>query len=245
MRINTILTETGCVLIALVGICSAGAAKANTILGTLNTTGTAQIQLKRISFVNHVLSINGPGSTQTGGWVAFAGTQATINDISNPPDSVGSVNEPNFITFAFAPNISFYFQFLFSGIDGAAGCTVSPAQAGQVCTPNQPNQSPFNLENTSATSSAGSFRISGIEVDSATNTSAPFVGTFTTPFATQSFQDLLAVVAVPNGTVTTSFAAQFNVTSPVPEPGTVSESLIGLGLVAFGTLASRVRRSKS
>jgi len=221
------------------------AARADVITGILNTTGTAQISQGSISFVNNLMTVNGPASAQNGGWVALAGTTATIANITNPPDAVGPVNHPNFITFLAAPNISFTFTFLLPGIDGTAGCTANPPAAGQVCTPSLPNPSPYNLQNTSATSSSASFRILGTEIDSLTGQTVPITGTFTTPFTSQNFQQILATIAA-GGTITTSFSAQFSTgtVNVVPEPGTWTESMIALFLIGIGVAGSRSRAGR-
>jgi hypothetical protein len=209
-------------------------AKADTIIGVLNTTGTARISQGSIVFVGGTTAINSPGTSQTGGFVALAGTTATIQNITNPPEPVGPLNVPNFMTFMAAPNISFTLTFLLPGINGAAGCSIAVAAAGQVCTPNLPNQSPFNLQNTSATSSTASFQILGTELDSLTGRTANVVGTFTTPFSNLNYQQILATIAG-GGTITTSFSAQFAVTAAaVPEPGALQELMAGLLLVGLG-----------
>lgn len=215
-------------------------AKADTIIGVLNTTGTATISLGSIAFLGGITTINAPGSAQQGGFVALAGTTAAIQDITNPPDAVGTpgidapLNVVNFMTFTTAPNISFTLTYLLSGINGSAGCALPIAAAGQLCTPDVPNQSPYNLQNTSSTSSTASFRILGTEVDSLTGNTANVVGTFTTPFSDKTFQDILATIAG-GGSITTSFSAQFAVTAvQTPEPGALQELMAGLFLIGLG-----------
>lgn len=210
------------------------AARANIITGVLNITGTAEFTSTGVTFLDNEFSINSPAGAQQGGFATLAGTSGTIDGITNPPDSVGPLDVPDFMTFAVAPNISITLTFLKPGIDGAAGCTLSPPAAGQLCTPNLPSQSPFNLQNTSSTGSILSFGIDGLEVDSLTGETAVIVGSFTVPFATDSFQDFLATVG-DGGTVTSSFAGQFAVvqTSPTPEPRTLIFMLGGIGALVL------------
>jgi len=222
--------------LALVSIPAAG--RADVITGVLNFTGTAEISFGSIAFTGNTFSINSPASTQQGGFTLLEGTSGTIQNITNPPDATGPLATPvtDFITFAAAPNISITMTILDPGIDGAAGCSDTPPAAGQECTPSVPAESPFNLENTSATSSTASFDVFGTEIDTLTGNTVPITGTFTTPFSNMSFQDLLAVVdgAPPptGGTITTSFSAQFS-TVPAPEPSTLVELLMGIGLVCL------------
>jgi hypothetical protein len=208
-------------------------ASASLITGILNATGTAEISSGSISFVSSMgstLFINNPAAGQGGGFTALAGTTGNIMNITDPPDATGPLNVPNFVTFASAPNITFTLTFLSPGIDGAAGCSAAPPAAGQRCTPDMPAQSPFNLQNTSASTSTASFNIQGTEVDSITGDTIQITGTFTTPFTTQNFQHILATVEG-GGTVVTAFSAQF---ATVPEPGTWIELMIGLGSVGIG-----------
>jgi len=211
------------------------------IEGIMNATGTAEVSLGNISFVGNELTLNAPASSQQGDFMAYAGTTASIQDITNPPDATGVLGTPvtDFMVFTAAPNISITFTDLLAGIDGAAGCADAPAASGQVCTPDVPAESPYNLQNTSATSSTASFQIEGFEVDSTTGDTIPIIGTFTQPFTTMSFQDLLT--AVENGqTVTTAFSAQFATVPSVPEPGT--GGLLVLGLLPAAWIIRRIRR---
>jgi|SRR5579863_6197331 len=208
------------------------AARADVILGVLNATGTANISFGSIAFLDNAFSINSPASAQTGGFMALAGTAGTIQNITNPPDATGPLDVPDFMTFASAPNISITLTYLLPGIDGAAGCSDPVPAAGQLCTPDVPVESPFNLENTSATSSSAAFNVLGVEVDSLTGHTVDVTGAFSTPFTSQSFQDLLKVIAA-GGTITTAFAAQFSTVSATPEPSTLIELMIGIGAVGL------------
>jgi len=140
-----------------------------------------------------------------------------------------------FMTFDIAPNISITLTFLKSGIDGVAGCEIATAATGQICTPAPPvtpDVSPFNLQNTSATSSSASFDILGVEHDSLTDTNIGVTGSFTDPATAMSYQAILTSIEG-GGTFTTAFAGQI-ATVPTPEPGTLPELMMGIGLVGIG-----------
>jgi len=222
-------------------VCLPLGARASLIQGVLNFTGTANISLGTIAFEDNTFNINSPANTQQGGFTLLQGTTGDIQNITNPPDATGPVvpptGVPDFITFndpTFS-NISITFTFLDPGIDAAAGCLSSPPAGGQQCTPNFPAPSPFNLQNTSATSSTASFNILGIEVDSTTGDTIPITGAFTTPFSNESFQSLLGTVLA-GGTVTTAFSAEFSTAPLTPEPSTVVELMLGIGAIAMGLL---------
>lgn len=213
------------------------AARADLITGVLNTAGAVNLTSAGIMFLDNEFFVNSPAAAQQGGFTSLAGTTGGIDNITNPPDATGPLDVPDFITFAAAPNISITLTDLLPGIDGAAGCTATPPAAGQVCTPNLPDQSPLNLQNTSSTSSTASFDILGIEVDSLTGDTIPITGEFTMPFTEQNFQEILATT-LGGGTVTTSFSAQFATIGPgttgtVPEPAKVSYLLVGLAALIF------------
>jgi len=209
-------------------------ASASTITGVLNFTGTADISLGSIAFEDNSFDINSPAATQQGGFMALAGTTGTIQNITDPPEPTGPLNVPGFITFAAAPDITMTLTFLDPGIDGAAGCSASPAAAGQECSPNIPAQSPFNLEDTSSTSSTASFNISGTEVDSSTGDTVPIIGVFTTPFSNESYQQILATVEG-GGTITTAFSAEVSTSSTpvIPEPSTLIQLMTGIAAIGI------------
>jgi hypothetical protein len=233
-------------------------AKADALLyGTLNGSGTTEISFGTIDFENNLLSItNGMPNPQVGGFTALAGTSATVQNVvstsvggdisvgslgcnmATPPSCVGI---PDFITFAADPSISITATYLYAGIYGSAGCTAFPPAAAQVCTPDVPEISPFNLENFSATTSQAGFHFDGLEVDSTTGDTVPVTGFFTAPFAAQPFQSVLATV-LGGGTVSDTFSFQL-VAAPIPEPGTLPLLLAGLGLIWSGK--SRKRKYSS
>jgi hypothetical protein len=216
------------------------AAKADLITGVLNFTGTAQLtssvaQPGSISFVNNAFNINAPASTQQGGFMALEGTTGTIQNITNPPDPTDVPLTEPFMTFSAAPNITIELTLLEAGIDGVTGCENPTAAPGQICTPAPPvtpNQSPFNLQNTSTTSSTASFNILGIEMDSLTHTSIGVTGSFTETSTTMSYQAILALIEG-GGTFTTGFAGQIATVSAAPEPSTWVELMMGFGLVGL------------
>jgi len=136
------------------------AAQASLITGVLNFTGEANIS----SSVATPGSIVFTGNTFTvqpsvGGFAALNGTTGTILPITNPPDDTDTPLDQPFMTFAVASNITITITEIFSGIDGSAECDIALAAAGQVCTPDEAapgapaSVSPYNLQNTSATSS--------------------------------------------------------------------------------------------
>jgi hypothetical protein len=218
------------------------AARASLLTGELNFTGSATISFASIAFDDgNIFNIN-PADTQMGSFAVLGGTDGSIDNITNPPDATGvPLNVPDFITFAAAPNISITLTDLLPGIDGAAGCADTPPASGQQCTPDTPAQSPFNLENTSATSSTASFNILGIEVDSLTGDTIPITGAFTTPFTSMNFQQLLAEVATPGGSITTSFSGEIATVAVAPEPTTFIDLLTGI--IALGICSGYRRKS--
>ena len=52
-------------------------------------------------------------------------------------------------------------------------------------------------------------------------------GVFTVPFSGMNFQQILAGVSSPGGTVNSSDSASFTLSNPVPEPGTLGSVLLG------------------
>jgi hypothetical protein len=217
-------------------MCFPVAARAALLNGTVNVVSTIDISLGTIDFQGNAFTMNGG----TGGFTALDGTTGTIGNITDPPDTPGSpLDVTNFMTFLVVPNISITLTLVEAGIDGAAGCAAPPAAAGQVCTP---LQTPFNFQNTSDASSALSFSLTGLEVDSLTSTTTPITGFFTTQFPTMNFQQLLAAINS-GGTVTNTISGQFStVDSSVPEPNTWSAIAIGAAAIGLRYRSSLKKR---
>jgi len=216
------------------------AAQASLITGVLNISGTVTISEGNIVFDPNSPAENFAIAASTGGFAALnaPGLTGSVENITNPPDSTGvALDVPDFLTFAAAPNITITLTFLAPGLDGSAGCadaapTTNAQAIMQLCTPSVPSESPYNLQNLTTTSSSASFTVDGVEMDSLTGTSIGIVGTFTQPFTTMIYQQL--ELDVENGIpVTTPFSAQFATVAATPEPSTLLEFVMGIGLVGL------------
>jgi hypothetical protein len=175
--------------------------------------------------------------TQTGSFLPLAGTTGTIKDLNLASQPVGTpFTLTDWMVFTANPNISFTLQSLPAGVFTPAGCVGAPA-AGQNCTP---PGSPFNLTNTSTTSSVVSFKTDGLVRNVATGELSTFDGTFSTQFTNQNLQQLLATISG-GGSVAATYSANFIVspTAPIPEPATITLTLAGGILVLAGTLRKR------
>jgi hypothetical protein len=211
------------------------AAKADLITGVLNFTGEAVISSTiatpgSIAFASNTFTVQ----PSFGGFATLDGTTGTIANITNPPDAVDVPLDQPFITFTIAPDITITLTEVLAGIDGESECAAAPA-AGEVCTPAPPittDLSPYNLQDTSTTTSSASFNIIGFETDSATATSIGVVGSFSDPSVDMSYQAILAEIATPGGSFTTPFSAQIS-TDTTPEPSSLLELMMGIGLVGL------------
>lgn len=208
------------------GFLTPATSQASLLLGTLNFNGNVVITTGLIHFTDPLG--NSPGlvtvTPSTGDFTPDAGMTGTLKDINNAsfPIPTGAGSLPDFLTGPFIPlTTHFNMTFLFTGIQGAATCATGPN-----CTP--PN-SPYNLTNTSPTTSTASFTVSGTELDTTTGMSTPFTGIFTAQFATP-YQSLLATIAA-NGSVSTSFSGTI-VTAQVPEVGSLP--MLASGLLMIG-----------
>jgi hypothetical protein len=228
MRLDRIgWIAAGMVLAASLG--AASEARAVPLAGTLNITGAVAFGSSTIDFLP---AGGGTGAfaidpfTQQGSFVPLGGTTGAIGDLDALLHPTGvPFNFPLWLTFAADPAISFTLQFLNVGVYGAVDCGAAPA-AGQTCTPSP--GSPFNMANVTASSSTVSFALAGQAVGSLGELT-PFTGVFTSQFAGQSLQDVIATL-VAGGSVQSSFSASF-VLGEVPEPELLSSLALG-GLIA-------------
>jgi hypothetical protein len=224
-----------------VGLLLPSTSQASLLFGNLNFSGDNNVLISQ-GMINFGPTMGAIGVTaSTGDYAFLAGTAGTVKNIDNPPYVVDTpVATPSFVTLTGAPNITFTLQVLMSGVFGPAGCALTTPVPGQVCTPNLPALSPFNLSNSAGGTSSASFIVTGVEADSLTGTTTPFTGIFTAQF-TVPYQNLLATIAS-NGTISTSYSATFitspdtNPTIPTPEPGsmlTLAGGALFLGISVF------------
>jgi hypothetical protein len=208
------------------------------VTGELNIAGSVAVSGTLIDWLP---SGTGVGTfsvdpfTQSGSFGALAGTTGSSRDLNSGTDPVGVPYNPGpvftvpaFLTFAADPNILFHLQYIFPGVYSSADCGLAAA-AGQTCTPFA--GSPFNLSNTTATSSTATFQVSGVIQNTATNEFSNFTGTYSTQFVNQNFQQLLAIIGA-GGSVQATYSANF-IATVVPEPATIWLTLGSLGALAF------------
>lgn len=208
------------------------------IVGTLNFNG----DLVATSTSFDLLPKDGPTGDftvqqngNTGSFTVLNGTPGKVKDLdigSQPVDT--PLNFSSFLTFSTAPNVSFTLTKLLGGTSGQAGCTASPADPGQACTPFA--GSPINFFNTSKTSSLASFSVLGFFTDSSDGSTSQAVGQFSANFNLQNYQQLLATLSS-DGRIPTPYTGVF---TAVPEPDMLP-SVLGLGTVVAGAVALRRR----
>jgi hypothetical protein len=211
------------------------AGHASLLLGTVDFAGLTPVSIAT-DMINFGLPSGGFFVTSaTGGFMPLLTTSGTVKNIDNPPYAINTIaSTPNWVTFASAPNITFELTELLGGTFGTASCLAAPAP-GQTCTP---ANSPYNLSNSTASSSTASFTVVGIEHDSTTGTSVAFSGIFTAQFANMNYQTILNDVSNLNQTIITSYSASF---TTVPEPSTAFTLALG-GFALVGAAVSRRRR---
>jgi len=185
---------------------------------------------------------------------ALAGNDAaTISNLTNPPNLVGSPGFTNqtFITFNSIAGLttSLMINFISPGIDGVAGCSIPLASAapGQICTP---TGSLFNFQNLtnpavppipSALSSA-TWTFGGVTAGNLPGTpESVWFGSFTSQF-NFSYQQVLTNLAN-NGFVADTYSGTITLAPvPPPPPGTpepASVFMIGSGLLGLGVFMRR------
>ncbi|HWC95104.1 MAG TPA: hypothetical protein VG456_00105 [Candidatus Sulfopaludibacter sp.] len=222
---------------ALLALCIPGSAST---IGTFNMSGIITVTSTDITWQTDAAGHAADMFTLSGGTDLYS-TEDGQNGIANLNDAtepVGSTFGPfPFITFEVDPSVpNLLINFIKPGIYTSADCFTTPAATGQTCT--LPG-SPFSFVNDSPTSSTASWTFSGVTADG-NNWSA----IFTSQFATESYQDVLAGLA--SGSVTSTYsAAEVTVSGPssVPEPGPLSTVTLGAGLLALSLSIKKFRRS--
>jgi len=171
----------------------------------------------------------------------FSGNdQALISDLADPPEIVGSPGFPatQFISFVQPGHAPLLINFIEQGFFPATQCSAAPA-AGQVCT--QPG-SLFNFVNNPG-GAAGAQATATWVLDGVTADGHLWSGNFTSQF-TVPFQTVFANLGT-RGFVSNTYSATFQVfDTTVPEPGPMTLTACGLGLVLFSA-AIRRRSSRS
>jgi hypothetical protein len=160
---------------------------------------------------------------------------ANIFDLHNPPQIVDAGGFPNTLFMSFNNNppgftTTMLINFIAAGVSATGNtlCGAAPA-AGQTCTP---TGSLFTFFNSGLGTSSATWALSGVTNDGQSKFSGVFTSQFSTPY-----QTVLGNLAA-NGFVTRSYSATFTL-SPVPEPGPMTLTACGLGLVLFGALRRR------
>jgi hypothetical protein len=228
-------------VIATTFLAAATPAHSAAITGDLNFNGNLRASLTGFDF-QPLGGVNGDFTVQnfgnTGFFTSLTGTGGKIADLNVGISPVNTaLNLTNTLTFNAASNVSFTLTRLLGGTFSIPGCSLSPAAAGQTCTPFV--GSPVNFVNTSASSSTGSFSVEGFFTDSSTGEKFLGSGQFTANFLGQNYQQILAILGSPGPTnfVDTPFTGVFRA---VPEPDMLP-SVLGLGMVIAGAVTLRRR----
>jgi len=241
-------------LLAIAGVAGLSAlcvssASAAPITGTVNISGSVAVGGTFIDFQPPVGPPSGSFAvSNTGNTGSFAGlnnTTGTIMDLNETVQTPGVSFAPltGFLTFASAPNIRLDLTSIDVGSFTSTECFAAPA-AGQTCTPplgfgGAVGTNPFNLNNTTASTSSASITFHGTAVNTTTGETSSFVGIFSSQF-TVPYQVLLADIAA-GTTVSTSYSATITATtSAVPEPATMI--LLGSGLIGIFVIGRKRTR---
>lgn len=238
---------------------------ATPVHGTLDIGGSnATLNLTTLVFDCKSAIGNAPCPADYGNFVVTNGTDSFApydgqpGYIHNLDAALQPINSPflltDFLIFSSiggggASDIALDLTFIFAGVNSDTACAASPAP-GQVCTPriaalvtpdNPEGISPYNLQNTSASTSTASFAMLGVARRISTNEFSSFRGVLTAQF-TQPYQQLLLEISegLP---ITNSYSATFSATI-IPDPGTLSLALGGsLMLLCHGLRIRRGRRT--
>lgn len=239
-------------LLAIAGVAGlsvfcVSSASAAPIAGTVNISGSVAVGGTFIDFQPPVGPPNGSFSVSntgnTGSFAALNNTTGSILDLNEMVQTPGVPFPPlvGFLTFASAPDIRLDLTSIDVGSFTSTDCFAPPA-AGQTCTPplgfgGAAGTNPFNLNNTSASTSSASITFHGTAVNTATGETSSFIGIFSSQF-TVPYQTLLADIAA-GQTVSTSYSATITA-SAVPEPATMI--LLGSGLIGIFVIGRKRTR---
>jgi hypothetical protein len=161
----------------------------------------------------------------------FGSESTSLSGANAPVNTI--INIPGFLTFLSNPNITFTLTEVLGGNLGPCSA------AANACTP---ASTPFNLVNTSASSSSASFTVMGnFIINGATQGG---MGVYSASFANQTLQQILAAFTSTGTVLVPSSDAQFTTTTIIPEPNTAF-MLLGSGIMLLGlrSLASKLRRT--
>ncbi len=235
------------VLVLLLGaVLTTTTLSASPIFGTFNIAGTIIVTATTIKWQSNDspfpadLARIGPGAT--GSFAGLDGTLVTINDLSSgvEPVAVSFPDQP-FISFNAAPLLpTLDINFIFKGIYSNAACATLPAVVGQTCTPFPP-VSPFNFVNNPPGAPFGPQATATFAFSGQTNDGglSQWFGNFTSQFSVPYQTVLAAFGPGGSGEVRNTFSATITVQPTVPEPGPMTLTGCGLGLVIFSAALRR------
>jgi len=257
------MTRTSLVLkVGVLGVLTCAAlssAYATPLVGTVNTVGTASVNLTDITFQNifSIPNLFNVGPPFTGSFSTLAsGASGSIANLNSTLQPVGgnsetAITDVGWMVFpavgAF-PGARFDLEFIAPGAFTSTLCGAATPHAGDTCTPFA--GSPFSLTNlgpvpggTTVTGVLVGFSLQGDAINLTTLEETDFSGSFSTQINGTTLQAIIATI-LRGGTITNSYSANFTATAAptVPEPATVS--LFGAGLIGLGLLQRRRRAKK-
>jgi hypothetical protein len=214
-----VTNATGSPVVTPAGTCPAGVA----CILFQDSTGTT----------NGKIDISSSGLPNGNIPASIAGNDAaTISNLMNPPDIVGSFPPVVFLSgFMGGVTTTLSINNIFPGIYSPAACGAAPA-VGQQCTP---PGSLFNLVNNPPPPGQATvtWAFSGT-----TNSGSTWVGNFTSQFPGGTpYQTVLGELAT-NNFVSNTFSGTITL-SAVPEPGTLVFMMVGCGLIGLALLYRR------
>ncbi|MGJ5816156.1 PEP-CTERM sorting domain-containing protein [Paludibaculum fermentans] len=255
---NNAQTVRHVLLPAVILMAIMGTAQAAPIYGTITVGGSAEVTQTTIDYDPIIAGDPLNGTGDLGALAPGTGVFSTLGFLDPgtivdrsvtagvvPAQPAGvPILVMNWLTFTnpafrYALDLTFIDIGSYSSLDCGA-----PEAVSQTCTPSAPApfQSPYNLSNfndsTAGLSSNANFSVRGVMRNLDTGLiDYNFNGVFGAEFLGQSYQDVLAAVSVPGGSVVASYSGTINATSAaVPEPSTGLLAGIGAGLLGLSIL---------